>query len=88
VQFHNCVIFGKGAETIAKWVTKGQELYVSGRIEYREWEKKDGGKGSATEIMVEEFQFGQKAKGAENKEVAPESSAPEGDDINPDDIPF
>ena len=39
--FHNIVAWGKKAETIAKWVTKGQELYVEGRIETRSWEDKD-----------------------------------------------
>jgi len=61
--FHNCVAFGKRAETIGQYVTKGQEIYVLGRIEYQEWEKTDGGKGYKTVIIVESFQFGQKAKG-------------------------
>lgn len=88
-QFHNCVIFGKGADVIKQYVTKGQELYVSGRIEYREWEKKEGGKGYQTEIVINDFQFGQKAKGtaqAEPEEATSESSAPE--EINPEEIPF
>jgi single-strand DNA-binding protein len=63
VAFHNCVIFGTGAEVFSAYVVKGQEVYVSGRIDYREWEKKDGGKAQRTEIIVENFQFGQKPKG-------------------------
>ena len=63
-QFHNCVAFGKLAEIIGQWVKKGQEVYADGRIEYRSWDKKDGTKGYATEIVIENFQMGVKAKGA------------------------
>lgn len=63
-QFHNCVAFGKLAEIIGQWAKKGQEVYVDGRIEYRSWDKKDGTKGYMTEIMVENFQMGAKARGA------------------------
>ena len=62
--FHNCTAFGKKADVIGQYVTKGQELYVRGRIDYQEWEKEDGSKGYRTQIMVEDFQFGVKAKGA------------------------
>ncbi len=64
VQFHNCVAFGKLAEIIGQWAKKGQEVYADGRIEYRSWDKKDGTKGYATEIVVENFQMGAKARGA------------------------
>lgn len=61
-QFHNCVAWGKTAEVINQYVTKGQELYVCGRIEYRSWDKQDGTKGYMTEIIVDQFQFGAKPK--------------------------
>jgi len=61
VQFHNIKGFGRTADTIGQYVKKGQEILVEGRVEYRSWDKKDGGKGYITEIMVESFQFGQKA---------------------------
>ena len=63
-QFHNCIAFGKLADIISQWLKKGQEVYVDGRIEYRSWDKKDGGKGYITEIMIENFQMGAKARGA------------------------
>jgi len=100
--FHNCKAFGKTAETIGQYVIKGQELYVEGRIEYRVWDKTDGTKGYATEILVNTFQFGQKSGGATggaNTQSAPKKSAlddfdgpdtiefPEAE-IDPADIPF
>lgn len=79
VSFHNCTIFGKGAEVFSKYVTKGQEVYVCGRLEYQEFQKKDGTEGSKTVIMVDDFQFGQKPKGYQGGAVD-ESSQPSQDD--------
>ncbi|MFZ3032274.1 MAG: single-stranded DNA-binding protein [Candidatus Moraniibacteriota bacterium] len=78
VSFHNCTLFGKGAEIFSKYVTKGQEVYVCGRLEYQEFQKKDGTQGSKTVIMVDDFQFGQKPKGYQQGAVD-ESSQPEPD---------
>lgn len=94
-QFHNCVAFGKVAEIIGQWVQKGQEVYVDGRIEYRTWDKKDGTKGYATEIVLENFQMGAKAKGGagrteESHEKAseiPSIDVTEGE-IKSEDLPF
>jgi len=63
--FHNITAWGKTAETIAQYVIKGQELYVEGRIQYRSWDKQDGSKGYATDIICATFQFGQKSKGVD-----------------------
>lgn len=99
VQFHNLVAFGKLAEIISSYVKKGQMIYVDGRIEYRTWEKKDGGKGTQTEIVLENLQMGPRAagggvtgqrsesayEGAPDAEIAATGAE---EDINPDDIPF
>ena len=92
-QFHNLVAFGKVAEIIAQFVVKGQELYVEGRIEYRSWDKQDGSKGYATEIMVNNFQFGQKAQGTptgqQGQDDYSQPEQPEGEEeIRAEDIPF
>lgn len=87
VSFHNCVIFGKGAEIFSMYVIKGQEVYVAGRIDYKQWEKKDGTKANRTEIIVDDFQFGQKPLGAQNNQesvatgaAAPGEYVPDGSD--------
>lgn len=72
VDFHRITAFGKTAETIAQYVIKGQELYICGRIKYRTWDKQDGTKGYATDIICITFQFGQKPKDA----VVPASLPP------------
>jgi single-strand DNA-binding protein len=72
--WHNLVFWGKLAEIVGQYVTKGQELYVEGRIEYREYEAKDGHKVKVTEILVDQLQMGNRAKGAD--ETRPAQSAP------------
>jgi single-strand DNA-binding protein len=87
VQFHNCVAFGKTAEVIAQFATKGQELLVEGRSQTREWQAKDGSKRSTTEVIVEMFQFGQKPRGSEAPAESTDEPETEGD-IAPEDLPF
>jgi single-strand DNA-binding protein len=72
-EFHNLVAFGRTAEVIQQYCHKGDQILVDGRIHTSSWEDKtSGGKRYKTEIMVENFQFGQK-KG----QNAPETGAPQ-----------
>jgi single-strand DNA-binding protein len=58
VTFVDCAIFGKAAEVIQKYVTKGKQLYIEGRLKLDTWEAKDGGgKRSKLSVVVENFQF-------------------------------
>lgn len=53
-QWHNLVAFGKTAEIFQKYVTKGKEIAVEGKLVYRSYDDKDGNKRHVTEIRVEE----------------------------------
>lgn len=53
VEFHNVVAWGKLAEIIAQYLKKGSKVYIDGRLQTRQWEDKDGGKRSTTEIVAE-----------------------------------
>ncbi len=53
-QWHNLVAFGKTAEIFQKYVNKGKEIAVDGKIVYRNYDDKDGNKRHVTEIRVEE----------------------------------
>ena len=56
--FINCTAWGRTGETIAKYVQKGRQLLVSGRLQQRTWQDKDTGKNrSAIDVIVEEFSF-------------------------------
>jgi single-strand DNA-binding protein len=52
--WHNLVIWGKTAENLTQYLTKGRMIYVEGRIKNRTWEK-DGVKHYATDIVVEDI---------------------------------
>lgn len=61
-EWHNCVAFGKTAETLGQYAEGGQVLLVEGRNETQSWEDKDTGKKMyKTQVIVESFQFGQKS---------------------------
>jgi len=58
-EWHRCVVWNSKASTLAdiveKYVHKGDKLYVEGRIEYRQWQDKDGQTKYTTEINVREL---------------------------------
>ena len=57
-QWHNIVVFGKLAETCAKYLGKGRQIYVEGRLRTRSYEgKEDGVKRYVTEIIAQRVQF-------------------------------
>ncbi|MDP4088177.1 MAG: single-stranded DNA-binding protein [Bacillota bacterium] len=57
------VIWGKQAETTANYMSKGRLLGVSGRIQVRSYDAKDGTKRYVTEVVAEEVQFLDKGNG-------------------------
>ncbi len=55
-EWHKIVVFGKQAETCEKYLSKGRQVYVEGRLQTRSWEK-DGQTHYTTEIVVSNFMF-------------------------------
>lgn len=100
VDYHNIVVFGRQAETVAQYIKKGSGLFIEGRMQTRSWEQ-DGVKKYRTEVIADRVQFGPKSSGSvpqsapqstSNSNTPPPSDEgpidyPE-DEINPDDIPF
>ncbi|HEU4989963.1 MAG: single-stranded DNA-binding protein [Gemmatimonadota bacterium] len=58
-EWHRCVVWNSKssqlADIVEKYVHKGDKLYVEGRIEYRQWQDKDGQTRYTTEINVREL---------------------------------
>lgn len=75
-EFHNVIVWGKLAETATKFLIKGQECLIEGRLQTRNWDDKQGQKRYTTEVVADLIQFGQKPKG---QETAVEAPAEEGD---------
>lgn len=71
--FINCVIWGKGAETLANYTRKGHQLGVVGSIMTRNYENQQGQKVYVTEVNVRDFDLleprkdGQQAQGGVNQ---------------------
>lgn len=70
VEYHNCVVFGKQAESISQYMKKGSSLLIEGRLQTRSWDNAEGKKQYKTEIVVESSQFGPKAGGQKSEGVA------------------
>ena len=60
------ITFGKTAEFTEKWLKKGMQIIVVGRIQVRKWETKEGENRYSTEIIAEEVEFADSKK--EDKE--------------------
>jgi single-strand DNA-binding protein len=97
LQWHNIVVWGKQAETVAKYVSKGDLIYVEGKIQTDTYEK-DGVKHWSTKIIAKDVKFLTPKKGNSFGEQAqptqfpraqqeqPRQQAPQYDSYN--DIPF
>ena len=58
VCFVECAAFGRTAEVITQYFTKGKPIFIDGRLKYDSWEdKQGGGKRSKLSVVVENFQF-------------------------------
>ena len=55
--FINCVSFGKTAETISQYLTKGRQIAVIGSIRTGSYDAQDGTKRYTTDVAVESFEF-------------------------------
>ncbi|MDU2106222.1 MULTISPECIES: single-stranded DNA-binding protein [Clostridium] len=94
--FINCVAFGKTAETISQYLTKGRQIAVIGSIRTGSYDAQDGTKRYTTDVAVESFEFIGNSGQANNQGNTQESTPFDGgwdmeSDITPvddGDMPF
>ena len=91
--FVDCQAFGRQAENINKYLSKGRQLFVEGRLTFNSWTAQDGTKRTKHRITVEGFQFLGGRPGAEavepNREDKDVEAQQKNDDAaGADDIPF
>jgi single-strand DNA-binding protein len=68
--YFNVVAFGKTAETIANYTTKGSKILLSGSLQNNNYETKDGQKVYQDQIVINEFEFLEtKKKEVEKSEI-------------------
>ena len=95
-EWHRVILWGKTAESLTEYLTKGKQIYVEGKLQTRQWDDKDGNKRYTTEIKGDRVVLlgGGGGRGAPADRggdlgghapaPAPEASEP----LTDDDIPF
>lgn len=101
-EWHNIVIRNKAAELCEKYLSKGDKIYVEGRLKTRQWQGEDNQTKYTTEIHVNDFTF-LSNKGESNSSMpsqvaqqSPQTSVPQTPQASPvssiveedDDLPF
>ena len=96
-EWHRVVVFGKQAEIVGQYLTKGRQVYIEGRIQTRQWQDNQGQKRYTTEVVAQRVQMlGGRAPGGERSmDETAEATVPADDSIPADfgggpddDIPF
>jgi single-strand DNA-binding protein len=96
--YFDVTVWGAQGENCAQYLSKGRPIALDGRLEWREWEDKDGNKRQAVDIIADSVQFLGSREGGENggrftpqsdvpADTADFASAPAGS-TGDDDIPF
>jgi single-strand DNA-binding protein len=77
-EWHNIVVWGKLAEICGKYLNKGRQAYIEGRLTTRSWEDQQGQKRYTTEIVANTVEFlggnasGEKSSGSSSSDFGPE----------------
>jgi single-strand DNA-binding protein len=96
-EWHRVVLWGKTAESLNEYLTKGKQIYVEGRLQTRQWDDKDGNKRYTTEIRGDRIVLlsgGGGGMGAGRQQARGGGGAQEepvlepGVELTDDDIPF
>lgn len=102
VNFIDCEMFGRRAEVMAQYLSKGSPVFIEGRLRLDTWQdKNDGSNRSKLKVVVENFEFiggGQGGGGGGGGRSSSPRRQPAGqqsgggddyaDQVSPDDIPF
>jgi single-strand DNA-binding protein len=97
--FVECDAWGRTAEVMSQYLSKGKPVFVEGRLKLDQWKDKDGSNRSMLKVVIENFQFidskGGGEVGTRNSTSAPQAaysgspaSAPAHEPLGEDDIPF
>ena len=99
-EWHNVVLWRGLAEIAEKYLRKGSQVYIEGKLKTRQWQDKDGNNRYTTEIVGDNMQM--LGRRDENSAAAPMSNTPSGtatpspqpspsiesNDTDDDDLPF
>lgn len=78
-EWFNIVAWGNLAETCKQYLTKGQLVYIEGRLQTRKWEDKEGQKHSSVEVVANEMtMLSERREGNHTNEAGPAAPSEEG----------
>ncbi len=90
--WHNIVVWGRQAEVLKEYMSKGRQIYLEGRIANRSYDDKEGNKRYISEVVVEEFRFlgdrGDSGGGGGPQGPPTDPPPPSGKASEDDDLPF
>jgi single-strand DNA-binding protein len=81
-EWFSVVTWNKLAENCNQFLTKGQRVYVEGRLRTRSWEGQDGQKRSRVEVVANRVLF------LDKQPAAPFHAEPQGEELEVGDLPF
>ena len=80
-EWHNVVVRNKAAEICLKYLSKGDRIYIEGKIKTRKWKSEDGSDRYTTEINVDQFTFLTTKKISESQNSVNEDPNTENQDL-------
>jgi single-strand DNA-binding protein len=88
-EWFNVVAWGNLAEICKEYLSKGQQVYIEGRLQTRRWDDKEGVKHTSIEVVANEMMMLGDRKDHNNSQASSESTIPEGTtETNEDEFPF
>lgn len=92
-QWHNIVVWGNQAEACGKYLSKGRQVYIQGRIQTRKYQDRDGNERYITEVVAQRVQFlgggqGQGSQGYQGGDGGFDPSYSQQPEYDDSDVPF
>jgi single-strand DNA-binding protein len=84
----NCTLFGKRAEALSQYLTKGQSVTVVGTVTEREWQDKEGAKRKSMDVRVSEIALQGGRRDADPQEERRQAPKPAPVNFDDEQIPF
>src|SRR3954453_10752739 len=97
-QWHRVILWGKTAETLQDYLTKGKQIYVEGKLQTRKWKDKDGNEKYTTEVKGDRVVLlsgggrgeggGERSSRSTSSDDGMNQAEPSSVELTDDDIPF
>jgi len=95
--FVDCEAYGRTAEVLSQYLSKGRPIFIEGRLRLDQWQDKDGSNRSKLKVVIENFQFvdsrggagsGESGRASTGSRAKAPAAAAAHEALGDDDIPF